>query len=423
MQLDESQVAAIDLATRSRLSIITGGPGTGKTTICKQVIEQLGNRRLALCSPTGKAAIRLAEQTGRPASTIHRLLSYNPILDGFLYGNHGPDGLGYLPSDVVIADEASMIDLELGHALFKAIDPDRSSLILVGDVNQLPSVGAGALLRDLIAGGVPTARLTTIHRQIESSSIPWIAKAINEGLKPNFSHGNDAFFVDADEYADVANTILRLVTEEIPRRHSIRPTDIQVISPQKAGPIGVWELNTALQQRLNPPRPDVAEMIVRYEIDEDEFGNKKSKQKIPVILRCGDRVIHTRNRYDLGVMNGETGTIAEADPDSKILMVDYGGGKEVKYSRSDTEQLELAYAMTVHKSQGSEYEAVVAVVHHGHYKMLRRQLVYTAATRARAYLYMVGQKRALSTAIRNNEADVRHSGLAAKIAGQPQVQE
>lgn len=394
--LSENQREAVRAAAQgSGVLVLTGGPGTGKTTVTRLIVElyRRAGLSVSLAAPTGRAARRLSEASGFPASTIHRLLEYSPALGGFQRNQENP-----LAADVVIVDEVSMVDVALAHHLVAAI-PSASRLVLVGDSDQLPSVGAGRVLSDVISSGVvPVVRLTEVFRQAAESMIVRNAHRINTGRPPeepeNRDDPSDFYVVRQEEVEGVVGVILSAVTERIPAAFGLDPmAAVQVLTPMNRGPLGTKELNRALQMKLNP--------------NGATLGNRP--------LRVGDRVMQTKNNYDLEVFNGDTGRIVTWDEDELEAVVDFGDGRTVVYGSSDLGELVLAYAVTIHKSQGSEYPAVVLVVHSQHWIMLRRQLVYTAITRARKLLLLVGQDKAIRHAARLSGGDDRYSRLAVRL--------
>ncbi len=394
-RLSEKQAAAVETALRSPVSVLTGGPGTGKTTALRALIVALDKAQIsyALAAPTGRAAKRLAEATGRPASTIHRLLGYKPG-EGFRFNPQNP-----LPHDFLVVDEASMIDLILAYHLLGAVKPG-AHLLLVGDVDQLPSVGAGDFLRHVIASGlVPVTRLTEVFRQAADSLIITNAHRINRGLMPLFpKDARDFFLFPAETPEAAADWVVDVVTKRIPRKFGLRaPSQIQVITPMYRGAAGVHALNARLQAALNPPDPSRPEVAL--------FGQ---------LFRLGDWVMQTRNNYDLEVFNGDLGAIVEIDRQAQTLTV-YFEGRRVRYAWSEADQLTLAYAISVHKAQGAEFPAVVIPVVTQHYMLLRRNLLYTAVTRAQKLCVLVGQKRAIGLAVRNATERNRYSALAWRL--------
>lgn len=384
--------------------VITGGPGTGKTTILRAVCERLEQRNLVvgLASPTGKAAKRLAEQTGREASTLHRMLRWSP--DDQCWASNEQDPLPY---DVVIVDEASMLDIELCQSLVAAIG-ETTKLILVGDVDQLPSIGPGAVLRDLIGSQViPTVRLTHVYRQSEHSYINVNAQLMNRGRDLQLDPNADDFFwlpcVDEDAAFEMA---LRLVSEEIPRRHGVDPVrDVQVLAPQRKGALGIYRFNADLQPRLNPLRPGALEV----------------RSPKGATFRQGDKVRHVKNNYDLGVFNGETGIIAsiarvQQGKRAEIETVVDFGDRQVTYpTQGALVELVLNYGGTIHSAQGSEYPVVVVLCHSYNAFMLSRNLIYTGITRAKQAVYLVGNEKGLRKALRNTDDIQRYTQLAARI--------
>ncbi|HEX6034155.1 MAG TPA: ATP-dependent RecD-like DNA helicase, partial [Anaerolineales bacterium] len=361
-KLSEEQQAAVSMALTHPVSILTGGPGTGKTTCLKALITALAaqHKPFALASPTGRAAKRLSEATGHPASTIHRLLEYSPV-EGFKHNAENPLNLDFL-----VVDEASMLDLLLTNNLLKAVQPG-THVLFVGDVDQLPSVGAGDVLRDMIGSGVaPVTRLNTIFRQAADSKIITNAHLINQGKFPQFSQGSGDFFLfPADDADGAADWVLSVVTERIPQKFgfdSVR--DIQVLSPIYRGPAGVTALNERLQEKLNPPT-----------------ASKPERKLFGTIFRRGDKVMQTQNNYDKDVYNGDIGFIRSIDMIEQRLTVDFYG-RSVTYDWSDVDELTLAYVISVHKAQGSEFPAIVMPIVIQHYTMLQRNLLYTAITRA-----------------------------------------
>lgn len=395
--LDERQRTAVLTAIREQVSILTGGPGTGKTTTMKTLIALLEaeNKRVALAAPTGRAAKRLAQASDRAASTIHRLIGYTPG-EGPKYNEDTP-----LTADVVVVDEASMLDLQLTYTLLRAIKPG-THLLLVGDVDQLPSVGAGDVLRDLIAcGRFPVTRLQEIYRQGEGSSIVSNAHAMNQGELPTASKdASGDFFIDASDGAeDAGGKIVSLVTQRIPRQFKLDPLqDIQVLTPIYRGPAGVAALNTALQAALNPPS-----------------ALKPERRLFGQLLRAGDRLMQIKNNYVKSVFNGDIGVLVEIASEEQTLGVDFEG-RRVSYGWSEADELTLAYAITVHKAQGSEFRAVVMPVLTQHYMMLQRNLLYTGVTRARQLCVLVGNRKAIALAVKNDKVSQRWSGLVKRLA-------
>jgi exodeoxyribonuclease V alpha subunit len=384
--LSGEQQSAVSAALEHPLSVLTGGPGTGKTFTIQSLITALeaSHARYALASPTGRAAKRLSEATGRPASTIHRLLGFSPG-EGFKHNAENP-----LPVDLLVVDETSMLDLLLANHLLKALHPG-THLLLVGDVDQLPSVGAGDVLRDVIESGIaPVTRLSAIFRQAAGSSIITNAHRINQGLMPQFPAEGDFFLFPAETAEEAADWVQDVVCERIPRKFGLHP---QVLAPMYRGPAGVHALNERLQQALNPPGAMKAEKRL--------FGQT---------LRLGDRVMQIQNNYDKDVFNGDIGTIVAFDPILHSLTVEIDG-RRVDYDWSEADQLVLAYAVSVHKAQGAEFPAVVLPVVTAHYMMLQRNLLYTAVTRARQLCVLVGSRRAIGIAVKNDKVTRRYTAL------------
>jgi exodeoxyribonuclease V alpha subunit len=399
--LNEGQRAAVRTALTNKVTVLTGGPGTGKTTAVRTAIRLLESKghSYALAAPTGRAAKRLAEATGRDAKTIHRLLEFKPQKGSIFQRNEENP----LEEDMVIVDEASMLDLLLTNNLLKAINPE-SHLLLVGDVDQLPSVGAGNVLNDVIdSGRAAVARLTEIFRQAEGSLIIENAHRINRGGMPLFSKQAVDFFLFPAEDAELAaDLVVDLVQNRIPRRFGLDPIDdIQVLSPLHRGAAGVGELNRRLQAALNPPT-------------ERRDGNRAEKRHGSRVFRLGDRVMQIRNNYDKDVFNGDMGRITSLNPVDQVLMVRIDD-QDVAYDFSELDELVHAYAVSVHKSQGSEYRAVVAPVLTSHYVMLQRNLLYTAVTRAQELVVLVGTRRAIGIAVGNNMIMRRHTALNTRL--------
>ena len=388
--LAPGQQRAVERALGGGVAVVTGGPGTGKTTLLRVLLRaalEKGQKWL-LASPTGRAARRLAEATGREASTLHRLLEYRPDAGGFQRNVDNP-----LEADGLIIDEASMVDITLMRAVVDALPSREFALVLVGDADQLPSVGPGQVLRDVIASGsVPTSHLTEIFRQSGDSGIVAGAAQIREGSVPPSGQSvgwKDFFLLPREAPPAALNTVLQVVSERLPK---LGIEEVQVLAPTRKGPLGTEALNVALQQCLNP----------------DGEALKRGGRE----LRVGDRVVCTRNRYDVEVFNGDVGTVQSVH--SSELVVDFEG-RRVPWARDDVPLLDLAYAMTVHKSQGSEYEAVVLVLHRSHSIMLRRNLFYTAVTRARRFLCVVGSPDGWARAVRQAGGDERNTQLAERL--------
>jgi exodeoxyribonuclease V alpha subunit len=394
--LSSEQQSAIRTALSQPLSVLTGGPGTGKTTCLRALITALesGRKRYALASPTGRAARRLSEAAGRPASTIHRLLAFKPG-EGFTFNEENP-----LPIDLLVVDEASMLDLLLANSLLKALQPG-THLLLVGDADQLPSVGAGDVLRDVIASDVaPVTRLSVIFRQAAGSHIITNAHRINQGLLPLFPKETADFFLfPAETPEDAAGWVQDVACRRIPERFGLDPLrQVQVLAPMYRGPAGVHALNEKLQGALNP-----------------SGAMKAEKQLFGQTLRLGDKVMQVQNNYDKDVFNGDIGFIRGFNPVDQALTVDFDG-RGVDYDWSEADQLVLAYAVSVHKAQGSEFPAVVLPMLTAHYMMLQRNLLYTAVTRAKSLCVLVGSRKAIGIAVKNDKVARRYTALDWRLA-------
>lgn len=395
LELSAEQHQSILEAASRRLLILTGGPGTGKTTTLRAMVELFlaMGKRVALGSPTGRAAQRMAEVTGQEAKTIHRLLEFDPSQMAFKRREENP-----LDADVVIIDEASMIDLLLANSLLKAVAP-HAQLVLVGDVDQLPSVGPGKVLQDLISAGViPVARLTQVFRQAAESLIIQNAHRINRGDFPRLvtpgTEKSDCYFIEIEDPAAIVDALVKSVVSSLPKSFGYDPLrDIQVLTPMNRGQVGANSLNNLLQEALNPSIPGHPELV---------RGSRS--------LRVGDKVIQRVNNYKLEVFNGDMGTIEAMDLIDQLVAVRFGD-RLVTYDYADLMELAHGYCVTVHKSQGSEYPAVVLPLHTSHFKMLSRNLLYTALTRARKTVVMIGSTRAVGIAMRATEAESRYTGL------------
>ena len=394
-RLAERQITAVRTALTSKIMVITGGPGTGKTTIINAILKIMGaaQARVLLAAPTGRAAKRMSEATGHPAKTIHRLLKFSPSKGEFEMNYEHP-----LDCDMLILDESSMIDTVLMHHLLKAV-PNGAGLILVGDVNQLPSVGAGNVLNDIISSGaVPVVALNEIFRQARESRIIVNAHRINQGHLPFFetdSPKNDFYFIQKEDPAAVLDIVLRLVKERIPRRFGFDPvSDIQVLTPMHRGIVGAGNLNIELQKALNPAETG----IVR--------GQRTYKEN--------DKVMQIRNNYDKEIFNGDIGRIVRIVPDDQEIFICFDG-REIRYEYADLDEVIPAYAVSVHKAQGSEYPAVVMPVVIQHYMLLQRNLIYTGITRGRELVVLVGTKKALAMAVKNDRTAKRYTYLKHRL--------
>ena len=391
LALADSQKQALRAALVSNILVITGGPGVGKTTLVNSLLKILIAKSvsIALCAPTGRAAKRLSESTGLEAKTIHRLLETDPKTGGFRRNEEAP-----LDCDLLVVDETSMIDVPLMRAVLRAL-PNNAALVLVGDVDQLPSVGPGQVLADIIASGaVPVVRLTEIFRQAAESRIVTNAHRINQGLMPDLTSagGADFYFVDAADPEDGVRKLLAIVQERIPKRFGLDPIrDIQVLCPMNRGGLGARSLNIELQKALNPPS----------EIRIERFG---------WTFCLGDKVMQIENDYDKEVYNGDLGIVSRLHLEEGELAVDFEG-REVVYGVGELDELVLAYATTIHKSQGSEYAAVVIPLTTQHYTMLQRKLIYTGVTRGKRLVVVVGQRQALAIAVKGSQTRRRWSKL------------
>ena len=392
IEYDDVQIDAIRQAVESKVMILTGGPGTGKTTTTQGIIAALktAGMRILLAAPTGRAAKRMCEATGMEAKTIHRLLEYNPK-DGYKRNEENP-----LEADALIVDECSMIDILLMNHLMKAISSGMR-LVMVGDIDQLPSVGAGNVLRDIIdSKKIPVVRLTRIFRQAQSSRIVMSAHAINNGQFPDTSNGKDTdfFFIKTEDPDQVAESIVHLVKERLPKAYSLSSSKIQVLTPMQRGVVGASNLNLVLQDALNPTSVCLNRGGYSY--------------------RKGDRVMQIRNNYDKGVFNGDLGYVEEVDMEERTLIASFDG-ISVEYEVSELDELSLAYATTIHKSQGSEYPIVVIPVLMNHYVMLQRNLIYTGITRAKKICVLIGTAKALAYAIHNMSVLKRNTKLKERL--------
>ncbi len=389
---DEVQQEAIQKALDSKVMVLTGGPGTGKTTTTQGIIAAFKARNMSilLAAPTGRAAKRMTEATGMEAKTIHRLLEYNPM-DGYKRNDENP-----LEGDALIVDECSMIDILLFYNLMKAI-PSNMRLILVGDIDQLPSVGAGNVLRDIIdSQQIPVVRLTRIFRQAQSSRIVMNAHAINAGQFPNIRNGldTDFFFINQEDADEMVKLIIGLVRDRLPKKYGYPPKEIQVLTPMQRGTVGAGNLNIELQNALNPAGPSLARGGYTF--------------------RQGDKVMQIRNNYDKNVFNGDIGYITAVDTNERTLTVTFDS-RLVEYDISELDEIVLAYAVTIHKSQGSEFPVVVMPVTMKHFVMLQRNLIYTGITRAKKICVLVGTTKALAYAIKQNTVSKRNTKLKERL--------
>ena len=393
----EGQKQAVKEAIDKKIIVVTGGPGTGKTTIINSIIRIYGKagQRVLLTAPTGRAAKRMTEATGHEAKTIHRLLEFSPKEGGFKRDENNP-----LEADLIVIDETSMVDTVLMYHFLKAV-PREATLILVGDVDQLPSVGAGNVLKDVIDSGlIPVVRLTEIFRQAKESLIVVNAHRINNGQMPIFSHQKDHpqdfYFFEIEEPQMVLEKIIDLCREKIPKKFGYNPVnDIQVLTPMHRGVAGTSNLNAELQKHLNTSQDE----LVR--------GGR--------VLKVGDKVMQIRNNYDKDVFNGDIGRIAGIDREEQEVVVDYDG-RPVSYEYADLDEIVIAYAVSVHKSQGSEYPAVVMPVLTQHYMLLQRNLLYTGITRGKKLVILVGTKNAVAIAVKNNKPQRRYTLLRERLA-------
>ena len=397
LTLSGSQKAAIRLSLSSKVVVITGGPGVGKTTLVNSILLMLRAKQITvtLCAPTGRAAKRLSESTGLEAKTIHRLLEFDPQSFGFKRNRDNP-----LETDLIVIDEASMVDIVLMNRLLAAV-PDKAALMLVGDVDQLPSVGPGAVLGDIIrSGSVPTISLTEIFRQAASSSIIINAHRINHGEMPLNQDGtglSDFYVIPAFSPEEIYRKLIQLITERIPKRFGLHPVrDVQVLTPMNRGGLGARALNVELQKALN----------AKAEPKITRFGTT---------FAPGDKVIQIVNNYDKEVFNGDIGQILKIDLEESLLLIEYDG-RAVEYEFGELDEVSLAYATSIHKSQGSEYPAVIIPLAMQHYTLLERNLIYTAVTRGKKLVTIIGEPKALAMAVKNQKSNNRITNLTARLA-------
>jgi exodeoxyribonuclease V alpha subunit len=395
--LSQTQKQAIEIAITSKVLVITGGPGVGKTTLVNSILKILDTKklRIALAAPTGRAAKRLFECTGMEAKTLHRLLETNPIKGGFSKNEDSP-----LACDLLIIDETSMVDVPLMHAVMKAL-PKTAALILVGDIDQLPSVGPGQVLSDLIQSNmIPVIRLTEVFRQASTSQIITAAHTINQGLMPELKvsadEESDFYFIQANTPEDALDKIIKMLKERIPMKFGLSPfTDIQVLCPMGRGIVGTKNLNVELQKVLNPPTDQSI----------NRFGWSYS---------VGDKVMQIENNYDKSVYNGDIGIITSISHEESEVVIAYDE-RLVVYDFGECDEIILAYATTIHKSQGSEYPAVIIPLMMQHYSMLKRNLIYTGITRGKKLVIVIGEKKALTIAVKQRGEQRRWSSLKLRL--------
>lgn len=402
LELAPAQRDAIRQAITRKVLVITGGPGVGKTTIVNGILRIFAAKGMdvTLCAPTGRAAKRLQETTGCEAKTIHRLLEFDPQVGQFARDEHRP-----IEAELVVCDEASMLDISLAHHLLRAVAA-QACLVLVGDVDQLPSVGPGTVLGDIIRSrAVPVVRLTEIFRQAEASWIVRAAHRVNQGELPASAPppgeggkpAGDFFVIDAEEPEVVIDRIITLVRDRIPSRFGFDPLkDVQILTPMNKSDLGARNLNARLQEVFNPPQ------------------GKAEVQRFGWTFRPGDKVLQTVNNYQKEVFNGDIGRVTSVDAEDQEVKVNFDG-RDVAYELNELDELALAYALTIHKSQGSEYPAVVIPLHMQHFMLLQRNLVYTGITRGKKLVVVVGSKKALGTAVRRQETAYRYSALARRL--------
>lgn len=398
IELADKQKEAVRSAVTNKITVITGGPGTGKTTITRAILEifSLITNKIFLAAPTGRAAKRMSEATGYTAKTIHRLLEFNPFDGGFKRSDKNP-----LACDVLIIDEASMIDNSLMYHLLKAV-PETAAVILIGDTDQLPSVGAGNVLKDIINSRVfPVIKLDEIFRQSQSSKIVMNAHNIINGKCPkvdkDFTPDSDFFFFQEDDVKQIFDGIITMVKSEVPEDADFDPVrDVQVLSPMNKGVMGTIALNEALQDALNPDGFEIARMGRR--------------------LRVGDKVMQIKNNYSKNVYNGDIGIISDIDTENQVVAVEFDDIPK-SYEYSELDELTLAYAVSIHKSQGSEYPIVIMPITMNHYIMLQRNLIYTGVTRGRRLVIIIGSPAAMKIAVKNNKVAERNTRLEQRLRG------
>ena len=401
MTLETHQAQAVERSLKSKFSIITGGPGVGKTTIIRALVDIFGERglKVVLAAPTGRAAKRMSESVGAPAQTIHRMLKWNPVTNRFTY-----DAENLYQGEVFIFDETSMIDVKLASDLLAAL-PESAVVVWVGDTDQLPSVGAGSVLADMIrSGAVPSTRLSFIFRQDAAGLIVRNAHHVNAGEPLEIRHGEtDFYFMRIEDPAMCIKRAIEFMTDRIPRKFGLDPLeDVQILTPMRRNALGAENLNCEIQKALNPGGDGLVRGATTF--------------------RVGDRVMQLRNNYDKDVYNGDVGFVKSVDVFERTMVVLFDG-RPVKYDAGDLDELVLAYAMTIHKSQGSEYPAVIVILHTQHYVMLQRNLLYTAITRGRRLVLLMGVPYAVDQAIKTNTVRERRTGLAERLAQNGHTQE
>ena len=395
-ELTDEQWSAVRGAFGARISVLTGGPGVGKTACTRAIVEEAesAHLRIALCAPTGRAARRLEEATGHSAQTIHRMLEWSPGREPAFKPGHP------LPADLVIVDESSMLNLRLIEVLLGGL-AESTHIVFVGDADQLPPIGAGKPFEDLIAAGIaPVVRLTQIFRQAARSMITTAAHEINQGREPHLEPGEDQdhdfFFIERTNPERALEAVVEVVAERAPKRFGVDPIrEVQVLAPMYRGAIGIDALNERLQTRLNPD----------------------GKRAVGERFRVGDRLIQTRNSHELGLMNGSIVFLRADDADAEEIVVDTDEGEALTIPYGETATLRLAYAISVHKAQGCEVPVVVGICHRSHSRMLTRPLLYTAITRARSSCVLIGDRAVLGAAVRRDDSGGRHSGLAERLRG------